>query len=109
MDLSNPRILNLDDFKEYFRLVINTHTSSTYTEDIKDNYLIAVEGVGVYRIIFNKPSTFEFKDLRGNWLNKHLPFEILVESRNGSVREKIIQRVLYDLHTFGKEVIVKVL
>ena len=109
MDLANPRILNLDDFKEYFRLVINTHTSSTYTEDIKDNYLIAVEGVGVYRIVFNKPSTFEFKDLRGNWLHKHLPFEILVESRNGSVREKIIQRVLYDLHTFGKEVIVKVL
>lgn len=109
MDLSNPRILNLDDFKEYFRLVINTHTSSTYTQDKKDNYLIAVEGVAVYRVIFNKPSTFEFKDLRRNWFTKQLPFEVLVESRNGGVREKIIQRVLYDLHTFGKEVIVKVL
>ena len=75
MDLANPRVLTLDDFKEYFRLVINTHTSSTYTVDKKDNYLITVEGVAVYRVIYNKPSTFEFKDLRGNWLNKHLPFE----------------------------------
>lgn len=110
MDLANPRILTLEDFKEYFRLIINTHTSSTYTiTDIKDNYLIAVEGVGVYRVIFNKPSTFEFKDLRGNWITKHLPFEVTVESRNGGVREKIIQRLLYDFNTFGKEVIVKVL
>ena len=109
MDLANPRVLTLEDFKEYFRLVINTHTSSTYTVDKKDNYLIAVEGVGVYRVILNKPSIFEFKDLRRNWFNKQLPFEVTVESRNGGVREKIIQRVLYDLHTFGKEVIVKVL
>ena len=109
MDLANPRVLTLDDFKEYFRLVINTHTSSTYTIDKKDNYLIAVEGVGVYRVIFNKPSVFEFKDLRGNWKNKHLPVEITVEVRNGGVREKIIQRVLYDLNNFSKEVIVKVL
>ena len=110
MDLANPRILTLEDFKEYFRLIINTHTSSTYTiTDIKDNYLITVEGVGVYRVIFNKPSIFEFKDLRDNWITKHLPFEVTVESRNGGVREKIIQRILYDFNTFGKEVIVKVL
>lgn len=109
MDITDSRPLTKDDFKEFLKLIRLTHKTSYRTVN-DTTFDLTVPYIGTYRLYLNKPSLWEFKKPDGeHQYYRQLPYEFVVVRRDAGIREKIVQRILYDMYLYMKECIVKVL